>query len=64
MSDYIIIVGYFLWKYYYVLEYGYNIFYYMNVVRHLVFDKKEEKDSSEDWLLCEEKDPFVIIEKL
>jgi hypothetical protein len=62
MYHYIVIGGYFLWKYYYVLEYGYTALYYTNIARHAVFDK-DEKDFN-DWILCDSdyKDLSVIVE--
>jgi hypothetical protein len=64
MSHYVVIGGYLLWKYYYIVEYTYSALYYTNAVRHIIFDKKKEKEKeslSDDWILCEEGSPTVIV---
>lgn len=68
MYHYVCIGGYLLWRYSYVLEYGYTTLHYANALRHFVFDKEsknEEQDIfEEDWVYFESKEPSVIIEKI
>lgn len=54
MQNYILI-AYFLWKYYYLFEYGYSIFYYTNKIRKILFHNKVRKRKQiDDWILIDD----------
>jgi hypothetical protein len=70
MAHYLAVGGYLLWRYYYVLEYGYSAVYYTNAARRVLVhaltgdDPGPEEDISEDWVLCEDAEsPTVILNK-
>lgn len=58
------VIGYMLWRYSYVFEYTYYAFSYANTARHILFDKKDGKIESDEWILIEPKEPDVIIEEI
>ncbi len=65
---YLLLGGYFIWRYSHVLETSYNVLYYCNQVRHVIFDQKKpsQENINEDWLLCEEDQgeiDYIIFEK-
>jgi len=65
MYHYVCIGGYLVWRYSYLLEYSYNVLYYGNTLRHVIFDKKNKEivqdDLDEDWILCEPKIQDTVI---
>jgi len=46
-----------MWRYFYILEYGYSTLYYGNQVRKLITDKKQDNETGNevgnDWILCD-----------
>jgi hypothetical protein len=48
-----ILAGYLIYRYFYVIEYSYNFFYYSNELRKKIFGK-QELQTDETWLLCDE----------
>lgn len=59
------VAGYLLWRYYYILEYGYSAFYYANEARKYLFQKTEENiNDKEEWILIENKEPCIVINEI
>lgn len=55
MIDYLY-VGYgvyLIWRYSYLLDYGYKVYYYGSIINHAFAKPEKQEENYEDWVLCE-----------
>jgi hypothetical protein len=57
-------IGYVLWRHFYVLEYTYNILYYINFFRRIISKPKKLQRYNDEWVLLEYKEPAIIISEI